>query len=447
MFHVKQDRQTDTIFALATATGKAGIAVVRVSGPQSFDVLCQTTQKQAGPRVACYTSILHPITADLIDNGIVTFFQAPGSFTGEDVVEFAIHGGRSVIEALLSALSVIPGVRMAEAGEFTRRAFLNGKLDLTEVEGLADLLNAETDAQRRQALSQANGSLRLQYEDWANRLLGLLAHEEALLDFPEEDDPTLSSLDTSLDMQVLEKEISAHLGDAHNGERLRQGVTLAVIGEPNAGKSSLVNALVRRDLAIVSDVPGTTRDVLEGHIDLGGYPLVIVDTAGIRETENAVEQEGIRRALLQAEEADIVLHVVDGTRPDTTPSDLFLTGLVQPIVVRTRLDLVSKEEKLSRPGLWVSSFSRQGLDELQDLLLAKTRELTATRGSAVPTRWRHRQNLDRTLGALRKAIGEPPGEFRAERLRQASQSLGEITGKIRVSDVLERIFGEFCIGK
>lgn len=447
MFHVKQDRRADTIFALATATGKAGIAVVRVSGAQSFEVLRLTTRKQGNPRVACYTGIVHPTTGELIDNGVVTFFNAPGSFTGEDVVEFAIHGGRAVIEALLEALSVVPGVRTAEAGEFTRRAFLNGKLDLTEVEGLADLLNAETEAQRRQALSQASGTLRVQYENWANRLLALLAREEALLDFPEEDDPALNALDTSLDIGALEKEISAHLMDAHNGERLREGVTLAVVGAPNAGKSSLVNALVRRDLAIVSDVPGTTRDVLEGHVDLGGYPLIIVDTAGIRKTRNAVEQEGIRRALLRAEEADIVLHVMDGTHPDSISSNVLLNSSTNPILVRTRLDLVSKEERFSRPGMWVSTISRNGLDELQDLILTEIRKLTATRGSIAPTRWRHREILHRTLHALEAAIGEPPGEFRAERLRQASQSLGELTGKVRISDVLDRIFDEFCIGK
>ena len=303
----------DTIFALASGRGRTAVAVLRLSGPAAGAALTALTRRPPPtPRVATLAALRHPESDELLDKALALWFPAPRSQTGEDVAELHLHGGRAVIEGVVGALAALPGLRPAEPGEFSRRAFEHGKLDLTEAEAIADLVDAETAAQRRQALRQYGGDLARLYEGWRERLVRLLAHVEAVIDFPEEDLP--ESLDASAvsALAALIDDLAAHLDDGRRGERLRDGLSVAIIGPPNAGKSSLLNALARREAAIVSAHSGTTRDVIEVHLDLEGYPLVIADTAGLRDSADEVEREGIRRARERASHADIKIAVFDG---------------------------------------------------------------------------------------------------------------------------------------
>lgn len=301
-----------TIFALSSAPGRAGVAVIRVSGPSVGYVLNRMVAPRPKPRSAVYRTIQHPRTGEALDRAVVLWFAAPKSETGEDVAEFQVHGSRAVVAAVLSALGEIDGCRLAEPGEFARRAFENGKLDLAEIEGLADLIEAETDAQRRQALAQAGGSLSKLYESWRSRLIEIAALTEAAIDFSDEGDVSASAFAEARNRAVISKdEIAAHLNDGHRGEILRDGFRVALLGPPNAGKSSLLNALARRDAAIVSAEAGTTRDVIEVRLDLGGLPVIVSDTAGIREASSEIEREGIRRSLAAARDADLVIWLAE----------------------------------------------------------------------------------------------------------------------------------------
>ena len=308
-----------TIFAPASAAGKSGVAVFRVSGKdarRAITDLCKPSDVPA-PRFAALRDIKHPHSGEVIDRALVLFFPAPHSFTGEDVVEFHTHGGRAVTNAVIDALTVLPAFRLAEAGEFTRRAFENGKMDLTEAEAIADLIHAETEAQRKQALRQLDGALGRIYEDWRARLSRSLAYMEAAIDFADEELPPDMLEKQSVVLRDLRTEIAAHLNDNHRGERLREGFSIAILGAPNAGKSSLLNALAQREAAIVSPTAGTTRDVIEVHLDIGGYAVTLADTAGLRESSDAIESEGIRRAHAHAQQADLKVLVFDGTtQPD-----------------------------------------------------------------------------------------------------------------------------------
>src|SRR5882672_1260535 len=306
--------ERDTIFAIATASGRGGVAVVRVSGPQAEAGIRRLTGREAPPeRKAIIRTSFDPSTNDRIDTGIVLFFRGPRSYTGENIAEFQTHGGRAVQAALLSALAKLPGFRPAEAGEFTRRAVENGRLDLTQAEAIADLVSAETDAQRLLALRQHDGALTELYEGWRSRLIRAAAWVEAGIDFADEEIPEGAATMSRQEIGDVHAEIIAHLDDGRRGEILREGLHVAVIGLPNVGKSSLVNALARRDVAIVSEQPGTTRDVIEVHLDLGGYAVVLADTAGLRGSSDTIEQEGVRRARARAESADLRILVLDGT--------------------------------------------------------------------------------------------------------------------------------------
>ncbi|HVC53288.1 MAG TPA: tRNA uridine-5-carboxymethylaminomethyl(34) synthesis GTPase MnmE, partial [Stellaceae bacterium] len=298
--------ETDTIYAPATAPGRAAIAIIRLSGPQSRDAVMCLAGVLPPPRTARRVRLRDPETGDGLDDGLALWFPAPRSVTGEDVAEFHVHGGRAVVDGVMRALRRL-GLRVAEPGEFTRRAFLNGKLDLTQVEAIADLAAAETEAQRRQALRQLDGALGALYRGWGDRLLRLLAHLEAAIDFPDEELPPGIEMEIATASAALAGEIAIHLADTHRGERLRDGIAVAIIGPPNAGKSSLLNILCKREVAITSPVAGTTRDVIEVAVDLGGYPVVLADTAGLREAADEVEQEGLRRALARAEAAELRL--------------------------------------------------------------------------------------------------------------------------------------------
>ncbi len=306
-------QQDPTIFALASAPGRAGIAVLRLSGAQAGALLTRLTQRPLPPpRQLTLRHLIRPTDGMLLDRSMVAWFPAPASFTGEDCAELHLHGGRAILQAVSAVLAAQPNTRLAEPGEFTRRAFLNGKLDLTAAEAVADLIHAETEAQLQQALRQHEGGLAQLYAGWATRLTTCLAHLEAAIDFADEELPADLATRQAATIATLATEITSHLQDERRGERLRDGFRIAILGAPNAGKSSLLNRLAQREAAIVSATAGTTRDVLEVHLDLGGYPVILADTAGLRETADAIEQEGIRRAWQQAEQADLKLLVLDG---------------------------------------------------------------------------------------------------------------------------------------
>ncbi len=440
-----------TIFALATAPGRAGVAVVRVSGPVSGDALAALTGKPLpAPRMATLVRLRDPKTGEALDDALVLRFTAPRSFTGEDVVELHLHGGRAVVAGVVEALSTLPGLRVAEPGEFTRRAFENGKLDLTEAEAVADLVDAETSAQRRQALRQMEGALGALYDGWRERLTRSLAHIEADIDFPDEDLPSGVSDAARPVLDALAAEIDAHLDDRGRGERLREGLHIAIVGAPNAGKSSLLNALARREAAIVSARAGTTRDVIEVHLDLGGYPVVLADTAGLREAAaDEVEEEGIRRALDRAARADVKVAVFDATAiPAFDPATVALLDK-DTVVVLNKTDVV--EAGVPMVGDWeavaVSARTGAGLPELERRLTAFTADRLAGSGAPALTRARHRSALEECRDALRRALTAPLPELMAEDVRLASRALGRITGRVDVEDLLDVIFRDFCVGK
>jgi tRNA modification GTPase len=443
---------SDTIFALATAPGRAGVAVVRVSGPGAATMLAAMTGAPPEHRRAVHRRFRDPTSGAIIDDGIALYFRGPESLTGEDVVELQLHGGRAVLDTVFAALSLRDGFRQAEPGEFTRRAFLNGKLDLTSAEAIADLVAAETDAQRRQALRQLAGEFGRLCEDWRGRLIRAQARLEAEIDFPDEDLPPEQWNAARRELQALRDEIAAHLADGHRGERLREGVSVAILGPPNAGKSSLINALAKRDVAITSAVAGTTRDVIEVALDLGGYPVVLADTAGLREGRDEIEAEGVRRARARAESADLRLIVLDAGRPDEAES---VRGLVDEhsIVVANKIDrvpetLVAWADRVGRaPALRFSVATGEGIAALLEVLTRAVGDLLAPSAAPLVTRARHRRGLEDTVAALDRFREARLPELAAEDLRMAARALGRITGRVDVEDMLDALFGEFCIGK
>jgi tRNA modification GTPase len=441
----------DTIFALSSGPPPSGVAVVRVSGERARFGLETLTGSVPEPRKAS-VRLIKGLNGKVLDRGLALFFPGPASATGEDVAELHLHGGRAVVAAVLDRLGCIEGFRPADAGEFTRRAFLSHKLDLAQVEGLADLVAAETEAQRRQALRQAEGRLSAIYEGWRTRLVRARAMVEAGLDFADEEDvPGSAGKDVWEDLAAVGREIAGHLDDGRRGERLREGAEVVVLGPPNAGKSSLVNALARRDVAIVTAEPGTTRDLIEVHLDLGGFPATLVDTAGMREAVGAVEQEGIRRARERAGRADLVLALSDMAGEgfaEAVPTD----GGVPALRVGTKLDLIDSEDERCRRmrgfDVAVSSRTGEGLDGLCDRIAAFLAAELAPGESPLITRARHRSALENCRAAIEAALGRYiADEIRAEELRRATDVLGRITGRVDVEDLLDVIFREFCIGK
>lgn len=439
-----------TIFALATPPGKGGVAVLRLSGGRAGDALqALSGAVLPAPRRASLRTLNDPASGEMIDRALALWFPAPASFTGEDVVELHVHGGRAVSAALAEALSRLPGLRPAEPGEFSRRAFENGKLDLTEAEAIADLVAAETAAQRRQALRQLDGALGALYEDWRGRLLRALAHLEADIDFPDEDLPEDTTQAVRPALAALAGEIAAHLDDAGRGERLREGAQIAIVGPPNAGKSSLLNLLAKRDVAIVSAQAGTTRDVIEVHLDLGGWPVTLADTAGMRETGDEIEREGVRRAEQRARGADLRLVVLDAAAGETP---VMLQALIAPgdIVALNKIDLAppaALPAALPAEALAISVRTGAGIEAL--LARLQQRVAALLDGGGVPlTRQRHRLALEECLAALQRAqAGQELPELAAEDVRLAARALGRITGRVDVEDMLDIVFREFCIGK
>lgn len=436
-----------TIYALASAHGRAGVAVVRVSGPLARKALQGIAEDLPQPRLAALRRLHDPATGAHLDDALVLRFDAPASFTGEDVVELHLHGGRAVVDGVLAALAGIDGLRMAEPGEFTRRAFENGKLDLTAAEAVADLIAAETEAQRLQALDQLGGGLAKLYGGFSDRLAKIVAHVEADIEFPDEDLPDGVAAQMRDAVLQLRVELAAHLDDARRGERLRDGLLVAIVGAPNAGKSSLLNALAGRDAAIVSDEAGTTRDIIEVALDLGGYPVVLADTAGLRETDNRIEAEGIRRATARAGDADLKLALFDGGAVDDATAALVDA---RTIAVQTKQDLHGKVDMklpvhLATVGATVND--PRGLDALLAVLTQAVKDFFGTRKTALPTRERHRAALNEALSHLDRATDAALPELFAEDLRMALRAIGTITGRVHVEDLLDRIFRDFCIGK
>jgi tRNA modification GTPase len=430
----------DTIFALASGRGRAGVAVVRMSGPAS-GVALQSLAGSELPRPR--TATLRKLTSgsgESIDDALVLWFPAPASFTGEDVAEFHVHGGRAVVEALLGSLGEISGLRPAEAGEFTRQAVENGKFDLTQAEALADLINAETEAQRRQALSQYDGALAKLYEGWRSALIRAAAWIEAAIDFSDEEIPPDALVGARAQVTEIAAEIRSHLNDARRGEILRDGFHLTVIGPPNSGKSSLINALAQRDVAIVSDIPGTTRDVLEVHLDVGGYPVIVADTGGLRETADRIEAEGVRRALAHAEVADAVLLLLDAT----APADALPPLPREPaLTVWNKADLVGG----ALSGVSISVLTGQGMDKLLALVGNIVRQRLQIDSPTVLTRERHRHAAMQAAEALERSGRTSAPELAAEEIRLAMRELGRVTGRVEIEDLLDVVFRDFCIGK
>lgn len=437
--------QSDTIFALASAPGRAGVQVIRISGSQAGSVLQALAGRLPLPRQARLASLTDPSTAEIFDKALLLWFPAPASFTGEDVAELHLHGGRAVLQAATTALAGL-GLRVAEPGEFSRRAFENGKLDLTEAEAIADLVDAETAAQRRQALRQMEGALGQLYDGWRHRLTRALAHLEADIDFPEEDLPGgLSDAVRPVVLKLVD-ELSHHLADQGRGERLRDGISIAILGAPNAGKSSLMNAIARRDVAIVSNQAGTTRDVIEVQLDLGGYPVLLADTAGLREAADQVESEGIRRARDRADKADLKLLVFDGLS-DPDAATLALADDDALLVMNKADQPGARPPVLDREVLQASARTGDGIPALLAALQAEVARRYAPSGAPALTRARHRSALEDCLSHLQRALQAPLPELAAEDVRLAARALGRITGRVDVEELLDVIFRDFCIGK
>lgn len=426
-----------TIFALSSGQVPAGIAVIRVSGPATAAALTALVGVVPSARTASLKKIRNR-NGELLDEGLVLYFPAPNSFTGEDCAELQVHGSRAVVNAIGQSLVEL-GLRQAEAGEFSRRAFENGRLDLVEVEGLADLVSAETEMQRKLALQTGFGTVSQRYTGWADRLTYARAMIEAELDFADEEDAPSSAMDlVSVDLRALASEMAQAARATASAEIIRNGFKVAIIGAPNAGKSSLMNAMAERDVAIVTDIAGTTRDVLSVDLDMGGYLIRLYDTAGIREADDIVEREGIRRARDAAASADLVLHL---TALDS-PAERYEHVAVPTLKVGTKADLFEATEDFD---LCISSVTLVGLDELREVIVSNAR---SSAGNAdLGGKERHITYISSASKFLQDALEEPRLELKADALRAAGNELGRITGRVDVEDLLDVIFSKFCIGK
>lgn len=434
-----------TIYALSTGALPSGVAVIRVSGPKSGLILKDLVGHVPIPRQAVLRTI-RDRNHQPIDQGVVLFFEGPHSFTGQDCAELQVHGSKAVVAKILDTLSQYEDTRVAEPGEFTKFAMEAGKLDLLEVEGLSDLLAAETEMQRKLALEHSQGHLSALYQAWMNRLTHARAMIEAELDFADEDDIP-GSISTRIwpDMKELAQEIGAHLEMARIGEIIREGLKVVLIGAPNAGKSSLLNYLSRRDIAIVTSVPGTTRDILSVQLDIHGYAVTVIDTAGLRVTEDVIEMEGIRRARLAAEQADLVL-LLHPCNDTSSPATVNETSRI--IRVGTKADLPGRTDD-GRFDISISTVTGEGMEPLLSLLLRDLLALESGKSLAIPTRMRHVSLLQEAKSHLLIAVqrDDLDLDLRAENLRLASHRLGRITGQVDTEGLLDVIFSTFCVGK
>ncbi|XP_060871826.1 tRNA modification GTPase GTPBP3, mitochondrial isoform X1 [Metopolophium dirhodum] len=472
---VTHSRQKSTIYALSSGLGKCGVAVIRVSGPCTSKAILNMTHLKylPKPRKACLHKIIDPTTKEQLDNGLLLWFPGPKSFTGEDCCEFQVHGGRAVVTSVLQGLSKLPNFRPADPGEFTKRSFYNNKMDLTEVEGLADLIEADTELQRKQALMQLEGSLRQLYGSWRQYLLENLAYVEAYIDFSETDnieDLVLANVKENL--EKLAKEIEMHLMDNRSGELLRDGVKVAIIGAPNTGKSSLLNSLCSREAAIVTELPGTTRDPIQVPLDVSGYSVLLIDTAGIRsKTVDLIEGLGIKKSKVQAESADMVILVTDAQcLLDVDNMDLWLQKHVENLKVRcdnclvyvNKIDSLSDDQvirlkKVSQNSYWTVCFGsckvNEGLLDMMRTFENCLQQICGNPNFEHPrcSQARHRYCLLNALNNvqtyLKMSESDKNIDVAAQHLRKATLYVGKITGHVSTEEVLTEIFSKFCIGK
>ena len=454
MSYVVTDVARSTIFAPASGAGACAVAVIRISGPDAAAAVTALAGDLPAPRAAVLRRLMAPTSGENLDSALVLWFPAPASYTGEDVAELQIHGGPAVLQGILAALRALPGLRFAEPGEFTRRAFENGKLDLTAAEGVADLVAARTAGQRRQALGQMAGGLGNLYETWRADLIRVLAHLEADIDFPDEDLPDGVSGEARSAIVCIQQAITDHIDDDRRGELVRDGFRIAIIGAPNAGKSSLLNRLAQRDAAIVSTIAGTTRDVVEVRLDLSGFEVILADTAGLRDSGDEIEREGVRRARLAADTADLRLAVIDAQewpRVDPAVGELIDTNT---LLLLNKMDLLAKDAltgSVSTAAGWpiraISALSGDGVGALvTELGVMVSSRLGAVETPAL-TRARHREALIDCRDALERALVAAEPELAAEDARLAVRSLGRITGRVDIDEVLDVVFRDFCIGK
>jgi len=442
-----------TIYALSSGPGISGVAVVRVSGRHTSEVIKRVTGEDLPvPRVATLKKFNNINNNELIDEGVIIWFPGPNSYTGEDLAEFHVHGSRAVISALHASISKVKNCRLAEPGEFTKRAFQNGKINLLKAESIADLISSETEIQRKQAIKIMSGKFSDQYDSWRDKLLKILSHVEAKIDFPDEDLPKdiIKKIQNTSDQVATE--ITKALDDQKVGERIREGFKIAIVGPTNAGKSSLLNYLSKRDVAIVSEVSGTTRDVIETHLNLDGYPVIVSDTAGIRDSKNEIEKKGIKLALKKAEDADLKLVIIDAKSDDFTA---ILGDLMDKnaILVVNKSDLfngtIDKQFKKYSHVL-ISIKNNSNLDQLIKKIKSKLESKFISSEDILITRERHRQHLEQCISHLKdfkNKNGNEEFDKAAEDLRLATRQLGMIVGKVDVEEILGSIFNDFCIGK
>ncbi len=440
-----------TIYALSTVFGKSGIAVIRISGKEALNIVSEITNIDANnikPRYAYYTPIKDKQTKELLDKALVVYFKAPHSFTGEDVVEINCHGSKAVLNSILNCLSSFAELRLAEPGEFSKRAFYNQKMDLTEADGLADLIDAETSEQQKYALRQMEGNLKNIYNSWRENLVNVLSILEAYIDFPDEDiSDTLYKeiLDTVF---KVKSEIKRHLQNNNVNERLKNGFRIVIIGKANAGKSSLINALVKRNAVIVSDIAGTTRDAIDINLDIEGYPVIITDTAGLRKTNNPIEKIGIDIAYQKIKQADIVIVLYDANT--VFKSDAYDISNENVIYVANKADLISDIEKntiLKRGHLVISAKFNEGIDNLIQTIVEYIKNNFSSSSNTLITRIRYRRALEECLSLLNNFSLDKEIELSAEDIRLACREIGTITGAVKIDEILNNIFGNFCIGK
>ena len=449
---IKMDNKT--IYALSTVFGKSGVAVIRISGTEVKEVVKQMTSLETEclePRYAYFVNLKAIKTHETIDKCLLLYFKSPCSFTGEDIIELQVHGSKAVIGLVMENLSQIENFRMAEAGEFSRRAFYNGKMDLTQAEGLADLIDSETTEQQKYAMRQMEGNLKNLYSGWREELLKVLVYLEAFIDFPEEEIPENDVFKLENTVFKLAQAIKKHISSDNIGERLREGFRVVIVGAPNAGKSSLLNAVINREAVIVSDIAGTTRDAVDVHLDLKGYPVMFTDTAGLREVEDAIEKKGIEIAYRKIEEADLIICLFDSLTDNVQSFDNLKKNFSDRLIfVANKSDKLSKDkqQKLEKQGcVCISAKYKQGIDKLKDKITEIIASKFTANSNLLVTRQRYREALKETLDNLENFNLSKAIELSAEDIRLASRELGKITGQIEVDEILDKIFGTFCIGK